>query len=127
MHGRAVLAGDLLRPQVLLDRQRVIGAALHRRIVGDDHALDAVDPADAGDQRSRRHLEGLRAIHAVGRQLRQFEEGRTGIDQRIDPLARQQLAARQVLLARGFRAAERDPVDRRAQVGDDLRIAAALA
>ncbi|KFB71870.1 MAG: hypothetical protein AW09_002977 [Candidatus Accumulibacter phosphatis] len=67
---QAVLAGDLLRAQVFLDRQRVIGAALHRRIVGNDHALDAMDAADAGDQRGRRHLErmGL-AIHAIGSEL----------------------------------------------------------
>ena len=40
---------DLLRAQVLLDRHRVVGAALHRRVVGDDHAFLPVDAADAGD------------------------------------------------------------------------------
>ena len=34
-----VLQRDLLRAQVLLDGHRVVGAALDRRVVGDDHAL----------------------------------------------------------------------------------------
>ena len=46
---KAVLLGDLLRAQVLLDRQREVGAALHRRVVGDDHALAALDHPDARD------------------------------------------------------------------------------
>ncbi len=36
---QAVLLGDLLRAQVLLDREREVRAALHGRVVGDDHAL----------------------------------------------------------------------------------------
>ena len=35
-----VLLGDFLRPQVLLHRQRVLGAALHGGVVADEHALD---------------------------------------------------------------------------------------
>ena len=35
--------GDFLRPQVLLHRERVVGSALDGRVVGDDHALDAVE------------------------------------------------------------------------------------
>jgi hypothetical protein len=38
--GQAVLLRDLLRAQVLLHRHRVVGAALHGGVVGDDHALD---------------------------------------------------------------------------------------
>ena len=38
-----VLLGDLLRAQVLLDRQREVRAALDGRVVGDDHALAALD------------------------------------------------------------------------------------
>ena len=43
-----VLLGDLLRAQVLLHREREVRAALHRRVVGDDHARAALD-----DRRSR--------------------------------------------------------------------------
>jgi hypothetical protein len=50
---QAVLLGDLLGAQVLLHRHRVVGAALHGGVVGDDHALDAADPADAGDHPGR--------------------------------------------------------------------------
>ena len=40
---QAVLEGDLLGAQVLLHRDRKVGAALHRGVVGDDHRLAAVD------------------------------------------------------------------------------------
>ena len=39
--GQVVGLGDFLRAQVLLDGQRIIGAALHRRIIGHDHAQAA--------------------------------------------------------------------------------------
>jgi hypothetical protein len=40
---------NFLRAQVLLDGHRVIGAALHRRIVAHDHALAARNAADPHD------------------------------------------------------------------------------
>ena len=46
---QAVLERDLLRADVLLDRDRIVGAALDRRVVGDDQHLAARDAADAGD------------------------------------------------------------------------------
>ena len=39
-----VLQRDLLRAQMLLDRDRVVGAAFDRRVVGDDHALASRTP-----------------------------------------------------------------------------------
>jgi hypothetical protein len=45
----SVLARDLLRAEVLLDRERVVRAALHGRVVRDDHALAALDDTDPGD------------------------------------------------------------------------------
>jgi hypothetical protein len=59
------------------------------------------------------------AIHAVGGELRQFEEGRAGIEQPHDAVARQQLAAGDVALARFLVAAERGLGALRLQVGDD--------
>ena len=44
---QVVLAGDVLRAQMLLHRHRVVRAALHGRVVADDHAFAARDPADA--------------------------------------------------------------------------------
>jgi hypothetical protein len=52
----------------------------------------------------------------VGGELRQLEEGRPRVEQRADALARQQLAARQVPLARCLASAQADLVDARAQV-----------
>ena len=43
---QAILERDLLRAQVLLHRQRVIGAAFDGRVVRDDHAADAANGAD---------------------------------------------------------------------------------
>ena len=90
MHGQPVLGRDLLRPQVLLDGQRVVRAALHGGVVGDDHAGPAGDPADAGDDAGRRRRV---VVDAVGGERRQLEERRAGVDQPVDALARQQLAA----------------------------------
>lgn len=46
---QVVLLRDLLRAQVLFDRQRVVGSALDRGVVADDHALHARDAANAGN------------------------------------------------------------------------------
>ena len=95
--GQRVLQRDFLRAQMLLHRHRVIGAALDRRIVGDDHRLAAVDAPDAGD-----HARAVNVafVHAVGGERADFEKRRAGIDQPGDALARQQLAARDMALAR---------------------------
>ena len=58
------------------------------------------------------------AIEAVSRERRQFEERGAGIDQQIDALARQHLAARKVPLARNLAAAAGDAVQLLAQIGD---------
>ena len=92
-----VLARDLLRAQMLLHRHRIVGAALDGGVVADDHAFAALDAADAGDQAGA--VDGV-VVHAVGGERRQFEERRAGIDQPHHALARQQLAARQMALAR---------------------------
>ena len=68
--GQMVLLGDLLRPQMLFDRHREIGAALDRGVVGDDDAFLPDDPADAGDDAGGRDLF---LIDAVGGELGQFE------------------------------------------------------
>ena len=47
-HRQPVLQRNLVGPQHLLQRPRVAGAALDRRVVGHEHALDALDHADAG-------------------------------------------------------------------------------
>ena len=44
-----VLPGDLIARSVFFSVHGLLGAAAHGRVVGDDHALDALDHADAGD------------------------------------------------------------------------------
>ena len=83
-----VLPRDLHRPQRLLQRPRVAGAAADRGVVGDQHALDVLDDADAGDDTG---ADG--EVAAPGRQGRQLEERAVRVDQQLDPLAGQQLAA----------------------------------
>ena len=89
--GQPVLARNLLRPQMLLHRHRIIGAAFDGGIIADDYTFASGDPADAGNDPGR--MDGL-PIHAVGGERRQFEERRTRVDERHHPLARQQFATR---------------------------------
>ncbi|MCY1506252.1 hypothetical protein D9M68_404960 [compost metagenome] len=97
-----VFRGDLLRPEVLLHRQRIVGTAFDRRIVADDHAFAARHPADARDQSGRRRIA---IVHAVRGRHADFEERRCGIDEIGHPVARQKLAAADMALARGIAAA----------------------
>jgi hypothetical protein len=76
---------------VLLDRQRVVRAALHGRVVGDDHALASLDDADPGHDPRRRRV----AVVQLPRGERiELEEGGAGIAQKVDAFAHGQLAAR---------------------------------
>ncbi len=88
--------GNLLRAQVLLDRHRVIGAALHRGVVADDHRRAARNAADAGDHA---RAGDFAAVHVACRQLADLEERAARIEQALDAVAREQLAARHVALA----------------------------
>ena len=72
---QAVVQRDLLRAQVLLDRQREVRAALDRRVVGDDHDLAPVHAPDARRRsrrpaRRRRRGRARRAARARGTALR---------------------------------------------------------
>ena len=101
--GQAVLQRDLLGAQVLLDRHRVVGAALDGGVVGDDHALAPGHAADAGDDPGAGRLV---VIEAVGGQRRALQERRAGVEQAVHPLAGQQLAAADVALAGALAAAQ---------------------
>ena len=109
-----VLLRHLLRAQVLFHRQREVGAALHRRVVGDDDALLPLDDADAGDDPGRG-----RARRTVPRGERvQLEQRGARVDQPVDPLAGGQLAARTVPLDRLLAAAAGDERRPLAQLRD---------
>ena len=102
--GQPVLQRHGLRAQVLLHRHRVVGAALDGGVVGDDDALPAADPADPGDDARGGRLVVVHAVRGKGRDL---QERRAGVQQVVDALARQQLAAGGVLGARRLAAADR--------------------
>ena len=123
MHGKPVLSGDLLCAQMLLDGDRVVRAALHRRVVGHDHAFATGDSADACDHSGAGTLV---VVHAVGGQRRQFQKGAAGVEQSVDAVARQQLAAAHVPLAGALRSAERRGGQLRAQLIDQREVLVAV-
>ena len=112
---QVVLLGDLLRAQVLLHRHRVVGAALDRGVVGHDHAFHAADAADAGHHARGRH--GV-FVHAMRGQRRDFQKGAAGVEQGVDAVAHQQLAARGVLGACRLVATQRGAREGGMQVVD---------
>ena len=109
-----VLACDLLCAEVLLHRERVVRAALHRRVVGDDHALPSVDDADPGDDPRRRCVA---VVQLPGRERVQLEERGARVDEPVDPLARRELAAGAVSLDRLLAPAGGDERRALAQLG----------
>ena len=122
--GQPVLPGKSLGPDMLLAGDAVIGAALHRGIIGDDHAGAARHHADAGDDAAAgRHP----LIHAFAGELAQFEKGRAGVQQRRDALARQQLLALLVQSSCPLGAADHGGGAARMQIGDPPGICHAIA
>jgi hypothetical protein len=97
------LLGNFLRTQVLLDGQRVVGAALHCGIVADNHAIHTADTAHTGDQTGtrRRVFRSTFAVffrvHAHRCQGCYLQEWGTRVEQHVNAVARQQFAARGVL------------------------------
>ena len=100
---QAILARDFLRPQMLFDRHRVIGAAFDGGIIADHHAFPAVDTADAGDE--TRTVNSI-VVHAVGGERRELQKRRTGVNQIHDTIAGQQFPPAHMALTRLFRAAQ---------------------
>ena len=116
---QAVLERDLLGAEVLLDGHRVVGAALDRRVVGDDDAGRALDAADAGDDAGARRVVVVQAGRGERAQL---EEGGAGVEEAVDALADGELAALAVARDGAVVAAGAATGDRRlagAQVGDE--------
>ncbi len=99
-----MLQRHFLRAQMLLHGDGEVRSALHRRVVGDDQRFAAMNAADTGDQPGRGRVP---AVHAVRGQRRKLEERAARVEQRLNALPRQQLAARGVLAPGVFPAAER--------------------
>ena len=63
-----------------------------------------LDPADAGHDAGARHGVVALAVHPERRQRAQLEERAAGVEQPVDPVAHQELAAVGVLLPRRLAA-----------------------
>ena len=117
--GQPVRQRDLLRAQVLLDRHRVVRAALDGGVVGDHDALPAAHPADPGDDAGpRRRI----LVHALGRQRRDLQERAAGVEQSLHPVPGQQLAAGHVPGPGRLGAAQRPRPEPVSQFGDQFPV-----
>lgn len=81
--------------------QWIVGAALHRRIVGDDQYLSARHTAHSGHHAGTR---GIIIIAAQGRKCREFQKRRTGIQKRRNTIPREHLATIGMAFGRDFAA-----------------------
>ena len=102
--GQVVLQRDVLGAQVLLDRERIVGAAFDRGVVGDDHDVASVDHADAGDQAGG--LGRVGRIDVMGGEAGELEKRGIGVEEEFQALADQELLAGFVEVAGGLGAAE---------------------
>ncbi len=100
--GQPILTRDLLSTQMLFDRNRIVGAAFDGRVVGNDHAFAAGNPADTGDDAGPRAFV---VVHPVGSKRCDLQQRAAGIEQAVDAVAGQQFAAVNVATSGAFRAA----------------------
>ncbi len=70
---------------------RVVGAALHRRVVADHDHLAARDAPDSGDDAG---AGCVIVVESPGRKRGEFEEGRATVEQQLDALPNRQLPLR---------------------------------
>jgi hypothetical protein len=91
-----VLQRDLLCAQVLLHRERVVGTALHRRVVRDDHARGAAHTADARDDPRPGRLV---VVHPVGSERTNLQKRRPRIQQDLNALTGEQFSSSEVAIA----------------------------
>ncbi len=87
---QVVFLSNRLGAHVLLDRFGEVGAAFDGRIVGDDHAFQPGNAADSGDDARARRFA---AVQIPGRQRRQLQEGAAVVQNGVDALVHEQLAA----------------------------------
>jgi hypothetical protein len=99
--GQRILLGDLLRPEMFLDGDGKVRAALDGGVVCHNCALLPFDNADTCHDASAGRLA---IIHIPRRQRIEFEEGRVRVAQALNAFAGKQLVAR-AMLGDGVRAA----------------------
>ena len=121
--GQVVLQRDLLRAQVLLDRHRVVGAALDGRVVRDHDDLAAVHDADAADDPGP---GGVAVVELLRGQRRELEERRAGVAEALDAVAHEQLPARDVPRASALAATLPHALEPPLEVVQQLEVPAAV-
>ena len=95
---------DALGPKYFFGCLWKEGPSLHCRVVGDNHARNACDVADARDRASRRDFPPL-FVHFVSRPETDLEKLRVFVQQMIDPFAHWQTAHFPLTLVAGFASA----------------------
>ena len=82
--------GDGLSTDVLFDRHRVVGTALHRGVVGDEEAFATVHHTDAGDDAG-----GVRStvVEFVGCERCEFKKGRPRVTDAFTAFSGQMLSS----------------------------------
>ena len=98
-------ARDLLSSQMLLHRERKIGAAFDRSVIGDDQHFAARDTSYAGDEPG---AWGLAIVEVPGGELALApQKRRANVEKSLHALPWQELAPRGVPLTRARRSTER--------------------
>ena len=92
-HRQFVLHGDLLQAQGFLQPGRGNGAAFDRAVVGHHQHAHAADIADTSDQPATGGATVLVVVEFVAGQTGQLQERRAGVQQQVEALTGQQLAA----------------------------------
>ena len=103
---------------MLLYGDRIVGAAFHRRVIGDDEHLATRDAADARDDAGARRVV---VVHLPRRERRQLEKRRAFVEQPIDAFADRHLALLAMPLQVAFAAAFARLREAVAKLGDERR------
>lgn len=106
-----------LRAQMFLDCHWKISAPFDCGVVSDYHAVLAVNSADGGDYASAGHLT---LVQVGGGERAEFEHVAALVDEPVDPVAHEQLAARRVPPYRVLRPAAYNVTCFLAQLVDEL-------
>ena len=93
----AVVSGNLLGTQMLFHRNGEVSASFHGGVVGHDEAGPLTDTTDPGHEPGcgKRLL-----VEVVAGEAGQLEEGRSRVDEAVDPVTHQHLVACQMPLTR---------------------------
>lgn len=90
-----VLHGDFLGSEMLSHGDGEVGASLDGGVVGDDHASDAIDLTETGDDSTRRDL--VLAVHVMASEQRELDKRGTRINEGGDSVSRKNLVLAKML------------------------------